>query len=68
MSEPPVVVSCLRCKSEMIYASRENLEHASFFQYPLSGSLTFDMWVCPQCRHIELFLPPEVRLNLPKGQ
>ena len=54
-------LNCLRCGAKMDFMGNEDIQlgHHSFLfgdlSNLLSGSLSADIYVCPQCKKIELF-------------
>lgn len=55
-------LSCLRCGNKMEFERTENIQlgnRRSFFgelSNLAAGALQVDIYVCPECRHIEFFL------------
>ena len=55
-------IDCLRCKREMKFLMEERIqlgETGLIFRdlsHLLSGSLPVEVYVCPECRRIELFM------------
>ena len=56
-AEPDAVVDCLRCRAVMKYVGTKRL-HEGHFRGVLGDKLLVEMYVCPDCSHVEFFASP----------
>ena len=60
-AEVPLSMECLRCKIELEYAGKKRFYEGGHLTPMLLGELfvnreNFDLYACPRCGHVELFL------------
>ena len=51
-------IDCLRCKLPMLYKGNTEFGDSGFFEL-FPNKETFELFYCPQCGKVELFLPME---------
>ena len=67
------MLKCLRCETEMVLFKHEKIQlgEQSFWHnwnHLIHGALDVDIYVCPQCGKIEMYMPQNLQYNAQKEE